>query len=71
MKGVEWVIASIFIIVGLHCLVTAGTLLAGGVEGSTYFSLLLRICFWMCVPILGVFIIYIIIMTIKKQKGKV
>ncbi|MFZ4452457.1 class I SAM-dependent methyltransferase [Salibacterium aidingense] len=51
--------------------IEAGTFLSGGVEGSTYFSLLLRICFWMCVPLLGVLIIYIIIMTIKKQKGKV
>lgn len=53
MKRVEWVIASIFIVIGLHCLVTAGTLLPGAVGGSAYFSLLLRICFWMGIPILG------------------
>ncbi|RSL29826.1 hypothetical protein D7Z54_29190 [Salibacterium salarium] len=71
MKRVEWVIASIFIVMGLHCLVTAGTLLSGAVESSSYFSLLLRICFWMGAPILGGFMIYIITMIIKKQKGKV
>ncbi|RSL33305.1 hypothetical protein D7Z54_11845 [Salibacterium salarium] len=71
MRKVEWIIASIFIVLGLHCLVMAGTLLPGAAEDSTYFSLLLRVCFWMGIPIFGGFAIYMIIMTIKKRKGKV
>ncbi|WP_158736704.1 hypothetical protein [Alteribacillus sp. YIM 98480] len=71
MKRVEWVIASIFIALGLHCLVMAGTLLPGTVGDPAYFSLLLRVCFWMGIPILGGFVIYMIIMSIKKRKGKV
>lgn len=73
MKRVEWVIASIFIVLGLHCLVTACTLLPGTAEGSSsaYFSFLLQICFWMGIPIFGGIIIYMVIMIIKKQKGKV
>ncbi|WP_240375644.1 hypothetical protein [Bacillus piscicola] len=70
MKRTEWIMASIFIMLGLHCLVTACTLLPGAAGGSGYFSFLLQICFWTGIPLLGGFVIYMTISIINKQKGK-
>ncbi|WP_059106217.1 hypothetical protein [Shouchella shacheensis] len=69
MKRRDWMIASVLIILGLHCLVMSG-MISASADVPSYLHLLLRICFWMGVPLFVGAIIYVLFLQMKKRKGR-
>ncbi|MFD2216522.1 hypothetical protein [Metabacillus endolithicus] len=69
MKRIEYVIASLLVIVGLACLTTSGSYLMG--DGlDAYITTFLQLCMWLGIPIVVVGVIYLILIRIKKGEKK-
>ncbi|MFD1849703.1 hypothetical protein [Oceanobacillus bengalensis] len=68
MKKIEWLSAIILIVVGLTCLTVSGATMWGNESIKSYVTILMQICFWTGLPgvILGV--VYLIILTKRKDK---
>lgn len=65
----DWWIASLLIAIGLHCLVMSG-IISASANVPSYLHLLFSICLWMGIPLLAGVMIYIIVSSISKKKGR-
>lgn len=68
MKKIEWLLAVILIVGGLTCLTVSGATMWGNETIKSYVTTLMQICFWTGVPGVIIGIVYLIILTKRKDK---
>ncbi|EZH64190.1 hypothetical protein DH09_00180 (plasmid) [Bacillaceae bacterium JMAK1] len=65
MKRKDWLVPSILILLGIHCLVMSG--IVSSTTSNSYLNLLIQICIWMSVPLLIGTLIYIILKIVNRK----
>jgi hypothetical protein len=68
MKMTDWIMALSLVIIGLSCLTMSGTLMFNPESIAAYFNTLVRICFWIGIPIVLAGIVYMILNLKGKRK---
>jgi hypothetical protein len=66
MKITDWIMAFSLVVIGISCLTMSGTVMLNPESVAAYFNTLVRICFWIGIPIVLAAIVYMIL----KLKGK-
>ncbi len=67
MKWADWIIVFSLLLIGLSCLTMSATWMGKPESISSYVTNLLKICFWITIPIIIVAFIY---MIVKRRKRK-
>lgn len=68
MKKIEWLIAAVFVIMGLTCFTVSATTMWGEESIGSYLNTFVHVCLWMGLPVLIVGIIYIIFLKKRNEK---
>ncbi|MRH44468.1 hypothetical protein GH741_17630 [Aquibacillus halophilus] len=68
MNKIEWLLASLLIIIGLSCLTVSATTMLGTESMGSYLKTFIELCFWLGLPI--VIMVFAYIVFIKRRKNK-
>ncbi|MGE7274839.1 hypothetical protein ACQKK5_25885 [Brevibacillus panacihumi] len=69
MKWGDWLIVSLFLIIGLSCMTMSATWMMGTNAISSYLHNLFHICLWGGVPITVAAVIYVMIRKWKNERN--
>lgn len=66
MKRIDYLIASVLILIGLTCLTASGSYLIDS-SIKAYMETFFQLCMWIGVPFVGMGIIYFMIIFLRKR----